>query len=360
MRVRIPGFRHSAPGSVASLRHTIETVHARSVVWLAVVAFLAHIPARVAVAQVSLPEPPPAQNATPSPDSIEQTRASPTTADTGDAALLAMIDGPAPPVPPAVISRDAAGRATIRAIKLAEPIRVDGQLDEDVYQTILPVTGFIQQSPSEGAPATEKTEAWVMFDDRNIYVSGRAWDSAPPAEWVSNEMRRDAFQLLQNDMFGVFFDTFYDRRNGFNFATNPLGGHGDSQFTNEGNPNTDWNPVWRVRTGRFHSGWTVEMDGNVYGFVMIGVEPGDHEREVGYILTKDAEGQGIAQEAARAARDYTFETLGFETMVSYINPKNTRSANVSQRLGGRRDAQAEAKPGNRMHIYRYPRPEAAI
>ena len=260
MRVRIPGFRHSAPGSVASLRHTIETVHARSVVWLAVVAFLAHIPARVAVAQVSLPEPPPAQNATPSPDSIEQTRTGPTTADTGDAALLAMIDGPAPPVPPAVISRDAAGRATIRAIKLSEPLSVDGQLDEDVYQTILPVTGFIQQSPSEGAPATEKTEAWVMFDDRNIYVSGRAWDSAPPAEWVSNEMRRDAFQLLQNDMFGVFFDTFYDRRNGFNFATNPLGGHGDSQFTNEGNPNTDWNPVWRVRTGRFHSGWTVEME----------------------------------------------------------------------------------------------------
>ena len=173
---------------------------------------------------------------------------------------LAVIDGPPPPNPPAVINRDERGRATIRAIKLREGIRLDGQLDESVYQTVRAITGFIQQAPDEGAPATEKTEAWIMFDERYLYVAGRVWDSAPPSEWVANEMRRDTAQLRQNDTFAVILDTFYDRRNGVAFYTNPLGALADFALTNEGNPNSDWNPVWDVRTGRFDGGWTVEME----------------------------------------------------------------------------------------------------
>ena len=177
-----------------------------------------------------------------------------------DAALAAQIDGPPAPVAPAVMSRDADGRTTVRAVRLAAGIRLDGVLDEEVYCSVQPITDFLQQVPVEGAPASERTEAWIMFDDTNVYVSARVHDSAPESEWVANEMRRDTSQLRQNDTFTVFFDTFYDRRNGFNFYTNPLGARADQQFTNEGNPNSDWNPVWDVRTGRFDGGWTAEME----------------------------------------------------------------------------------------------------
>ena len=68
------------------------------------------------------------------------------------------------PEPPAVIVRDADGHATIRAIRLDEPVQLDGVLDEEVYQRVLPVDDFIQSVPIDGAPATEKTEVWVMFD----------------------------------------------------------------------------------------------------------------------------------------------------------------------------------------------------
>ena len=176
------------------------------------------------------------------------------------ASLASLIDGPPAPVAPAVMNRDEAGRTTVRAIPLAEGLRLDGVLDEPVYETVPPITGFIQQVPDIGAPATERTEAWILFDDTNVYVSARVWDSAPESQWIANEMRRDTNQLRQNDTFTAFFDTFYDRRNGFNFYTNPLGARADQQFTNEGNPNSDWNPVWDVRTGRFAGGWTVEME----------------------------------------------------------------------------------------------------
>ena len=170
------------------------------------------------------------------------------------------IDGPPPPLPPDVIRRDERGRATIRAVELPEGIRLDGQLDERAYFTVPAITGFIQQAPDEGAPATERTEAWIFFDAANLYVAARIWDSAPPSEWVANELRRDTRQLRQNDTFAVILDTFYDRRNAVAFYTNPLGALADFQITNEGNPNSDWNPIWDVRTGRFEEGWTVEME----------------------------------------------------------------------------------------------------
>ena len=169
-----------------------------------------------------------------------------------------VIDGPPPPVAPDVITRDG-GQATMRAIRLLAGIEVDGRLDEPVYESVAPVSDFIQQLPDEGALATERTDAWVMFDDENFYVAGRCWDSAPPGEWVATEMRRDAFNMLNNDLFGFLIDTFYDRRNALLFYANPLGGFVDQALTNEGNPNRDWNPVWDVRTSRFDGGWTIEM-----------------------------------------------------------------------------------------------------
>ena len=168
------------------------------------------------------------------------------------------VDGPPPPNPPAVISREG-GQATMRAIRLLSGLRVDGQLDEPVYDEVAPVSDFIQQLPDEGALATERTDAWVMFDEENLYISGRCWDSAPPEEWVATELRRDAFNMLNNDLFGFLIDTFYDRRNALLFYANPIGGFVDQAITNEGNPNRDWNPVWDVQTGRFDGGWTIEM-----------------------------------------------------------------------------------------------------
>src|SRR5262245_60941769 len=87
--------------------------------------------------------------------------------------FAAVADAPPPPVPPAVISRDANGKATIRAVRIATPLEIDGHLDEAVYQEVEPISDFIQNDPKEGAPATEKTDVWILFDDDNFYIVGR-------------------------------------------------------------------------------------------------------------------------------------------------------------------------------------------
>ena len=173
---------------------------------------------------------------------------------------VGLIDGAPAPAAPETIARDATGRATVRAVRLSEPIRVDATLDESVYQTVQPFGGFIQQLPAEGEPSTERTDVWVFYDAQNVYVGARLWDSAPESEWIANEMRRDSFQLVNNEYFSVGFDTFYDRRNGVTFMTNAIGGFMDFEVSDESFSNADWNPIWDVRTGRFDGGWTVEME----------------------------------------------------------------------------------------------------
>jgi hypothetical protein len=168
-------------------------------------------------------------------------------------------DGAPPPVPPAVITRDADGRVTVRATRVDSPPRIDGALDDETYTLIEPSNGFLQQEPYEGQPATEKTDIWVLFDDENVYVGGRCWDSQPPDRWVTTEMRRDHNGITQNENVSVVFDTFHDKRNGFFFQTTPIGAIRDQIFTDEGNQNTSWNTIWTVRTARFDGGWSFEM-----------------------------------------------------------------------------------------------------
>jgi hypothetical protein len=166
-------------------------------------------------------------------------------------------EGPAPPELPATSARDTEGRTTVRAVRLSAPLRLDGQLDEAIYTTVTPISDFIQTEPVAAEPATERTEVWISFDTDNVYVSVRAFESQPD-RMIVNEMRRDSWNLTQNENFGFALDTFYDRRNSVNFSFNPIGGRQDGQNTNEGNWNGDWNPIWDLAVRRGPDGWTAE------------------------------------------------------------------------------------------------------
>jgi hypothetical protein len=166
-------------------------------------------------------------------------------------------DSPITPLLPEVINRNAAGRATIRAVRADTPIRIDGTLDEAIYAAVPAMSDFLQQEPREGSPATEKTELWLFYDAKNVYVAFRCWESRPDL-MVMNEMRRDNNNVFQNDNVAVMFDTFNDR-NGIELAVTPVGGRWDGQLTNERQFSADWNPVWDLAVGRFDHGWTVEM-----------------------------------------------------------------------------------------------------
>ena len=73
------------------------------------------------------------------------------------------IDGAPAPVAPAVLNRDERGRSTLRAVRIATPLTIDGRLNEEVYTLVQGAGDWIQQLPREGVPATEESEIWVLY-----------------------------------------------------------------------------------------------------------------------------------------------------------------------------------------------------
>ena len=144
------------------------------------------------------------------------------------------------------------------AVRTTSPIKIDGRLDEEAWKDAPIATDFIQIEPNAGAPATNRTEVRVLYDDDNLYFGVFNQDDQPELAIV-NDIRRD-FRPTEGDIFGVVIDTFHDERNGYQFETNPAGAKWDSQVSNEGRGNySNWDGVWHVDSQLVEDGWYTEM-----------------------------------------------------------------------------------------------------
>ena len=107
---------------------------------------------------------------------------------------------------------------------------LDGALDEPAWSEAPVASGFIQNDPREGTPATYDTEVRVLYSDDALYFGVWAKD-AEPSKILVNDLKKD-FNTDASDGFRIVLDTFHDGRNGYQFATNPAGAKCDSQMAN--------------------------------------------------------------------------------------------------------------------------------
>ena len=167
-------------------------------------------------------------------------------------------------------------RPAARAVRVAQAPIIDGDVQGDpVWRQAHPVSGFVQEQPEEGRPASERTEVRIVFTADTLYLGVICYDRSPGTIIVS-DARRDA-SLEETDSFRVIFDTYRDGLNGFVFGTNPAGIEYDGQVTNEGQGggglapgqnqqsgagggfNLNWDGAWSVRARIDEAGWTAEF-----------------------------------------------------------------------------------------------------
>ncbi|MDE0003302.1 MAG: hypothetical protein OXQ29_11460, partial [Rhodospirillaceae bacterium] len=84
-------------------------------------------------------------------------------------------------------------------LRILEALHMDGVLDEGVWQNALAASGFTQQRPDEGQPATERTEVRVLYDEQTLYIGVWAYDS-DPSRIIATQMARDG-DLADDDYF---------------------------------------------------------------------------------------------------------------------------------------------------------------
>ncbi len=141
----------------------------------------------------------------------------------------------------------------VRAV--AAPV-IDGRLDDPVWQTAPPVSGFVQRDPDEGAPATEETRVRIAYDDGALYVAGHLLDRDPQAI-VRQLSRRDA--SVEADGFVVYLDAHNDKLTGAQFAVSAAGVQRDALIYNDSFLDSTWDAVWESAVATGPDGWTVEM-----------------------------------------------------------------------------------------------------
>ena len=117
------------------------------------------------------------------------------------------------------------GRRRAVAVWTTRPPRIDGRLDDTVWSSITPITGFVQTSPVEGAPATERTEVRIAYDREHLYIAFHAHYSDPG---IVRATRAERDQARADDRMAVLFDPFRDQQRAYVFSVNGYGVKNDA------------------------------------------------------------------------------------------------------------------------------------
>lgn len=146
--------------------------------------------------------------------------------------------------------------ATVKAVRVAEPPRLDGQLDDAAWREAAPAVEFLQRDPDEGQPATERTELRIVFDAAAIYVGARLHDTNA-ARIVRRLSRRD--DNADADRFTIYLDPHHDHLTGARFTVSAAGSLSDGILFNDTSEDGSWDAVWDAAVSVDGAGWSVEM-----------------------------------------------------------------------------------------------------
>lgn len=159
-------------------------------------------------------------------------------------------------------------RAAATKIERDEAPNIDGDLSDPAWAKATVIEEFYQVEPAEGAPPSQKTHAYVLYDEKTLYVGFRLFDDEPE-KIVRNQLVRDA-ELRDEDAIRIFLDTFGTFRNAYFFSTNANGAKVDSLIENNSAFKREWNTIWDVKTRVVEDGWIAEF---AIPFQSIAIDP---------------------------------------------------------------------------------------
>jgi uncharacterized protein DUF5916 len=150
------------------------------------------------------------------------------------------------------------------ATRVDKSPRLDGTLNDPLWQLAKPITEFRQREPHEGEPPTETTEVRILYTRHAVYFGIYCHDS-DPSRIIATELRRDVSQDL-DDHFDILIDSNHDRRDAYVFEINPLGTQNDGliveeqRSTDSGDFDRGWDGVWTSEARITQDGWTATVE----------------------------------------------------------------------------------------------------
>ena len=155
-------------------------------------------------------------------------------------------------------SSDATERGKMLRIARTETAPViDGVLDEPVWAQAPVIDDLHQYDPVDHGEPSERTEVYVLYDDDNLYVAARMFDSDPSQIRARQMVQGQAMWF--DDSFSILLDPFNNKRTGYSFQVNPVGNRRDGIFETPTEQNQDWEGIWHAEAQINHESWVAEF-----------------------------------------------------------------------------------------------------
>ena len=156
-----------------------------------------------------------------------------------------------------VCSNGVFAQRTMEAQRTSTPPKIEGLLTETNWKRAIPADDFITNSPDYGKPATKKTQVWVLYDDEAIYIAAKLFDN--PKEIKKQLTARDKEQRQNVDYLSVYFDTYNDDQNAFQFTVTTRNVQSDARISQTSEFDYSWDAVWESNVKFVEDGWELEM-----------------------------------------------------------------------------------------------------
>ncbi len=145
----------------------------------------------------------------------------------------------------------------VKIIRVDSVPVIDGKIDESVWEQAEMLTDFHQTRPGNGAPPSDLTEVYLLYDDDAIYVAARMYDSEP--DQIAAPTVRHGSGLGRDDRIVVILDPFNTGRGAYRFETNANGIRHEALYDSVSSFESAWTAIYESAASTFEGGWEMEM-----------------------------------------------------------------------------------------------------
>lgn len=132
---------------------------------------------------------------------------------------------------------------------------IDGHLNDKAWTYQTWGNGFVQYQPYNGKKPSQKTAFKILYDNNNLYVAIRCYDT-DPGKIERRLSRRDH---ADGDWVAIEIDSYFDKLTAFDFLVNAMGVKLDAKYSNDNDMDVTWNAVWYAKTSIDKKGWVAEI-----------------------------------------------------------------------------------------------------
>ncbi|MGD1047210.1 MAG: DUF5916 domain-containing protein [Candidatus Krumholzibacteriaceae bacterium] len=143
----------------------------------------------------------------------------------------------------------------IKVTRAAGPIKIDGDLNDPGWRGAAKASNFAEYRPGNQTKPAVNTEAYITYDDENLYVAFKCYDN--PKDIRATFCERD--KIWNDDVVFLCLDPYGEATRGYEIAVNPYGIQGDILFATTTGEDATYDMIYTTASKIVDDGWVAEM-----------------------------------------------------------------------------------------------------